>query len=137
MKLPPRAMARYAHSSLKPEEAERIINELNTLMHDSKYFADPAITINILASRLKTSRHHLSQVINERLHRSYIEYIGELRLEEARRKLRDPANLRYTIASLAFDSGFNTVSSFNDAFKKKFLITPSQYRDQALKAKSA
>jgi len=137
MALPQRRNVKYSHSSLKAEEASRIMNDLTTFMQDGKVFSDPALTIDMLADRLHTSRHHLSQVINERLHKTYGDYISELRLEEARRRLSNPANLRYTIASIALDSGFNAVSSFNDSFKKQFHITPSQYRDQALKSKSA
>jgi AraC-like DNA-binding protein len=137
MALPSRRNVKYAHSSLKAEEATRIMNNLGALMQDAKLFADASLTIDTLADRLQTSRHHLSQVINERFHKSYGDYISELRLEEARRRLRDPANLRFTIASIALDSGFNTVSSFNELFKKQFQLTPSQYRDQVLKSKSA
>ena len=136
MALPSRNV-KYAHSSLKSEEATRIVNNLAAVMQDAKLFADASLTIETLADRLHTSRHHLSQVINERFHKTYGDYISELRLEEARRRLRDPANLRYTIASIALDSGFSTVSSFNDSFKKQFQVTPSQYREQALKSKSA
>ena len=137
MALPQRRNVKYSHSSLKAEEACRIMNDLTTFMQDAKVFSDPALTIDTLADRLHTSRHHLSQVINERLHKTYGDYISELRLEEDRRRLSNPVNLRYTIASIALDSGFSTVSSFNESFKKQFHITPSQYRDQALKSKSA
>jgi len=137
MALPQRRNVKYSHSSLKAEEASRIMNDLTTFMQDAKAFSDPTLTIDTLADRLHTSRHHLSQVINERLHKTYGDYISELRLEEARRRLSNPANLRYTIASIALDSGFSTVSSFNDSFKKQFHVTPSQYRDQARKSKSA
>ena len=137
MALPQRRNVKYSHSSLKAEEANRIMNDLTTFMQDGKAFSDPALTIDTLADRLHTSRHHLSQVINERLHKTYGDYISWLRLEEARRRLSNPANLRYTIAGIALDSGFSTVSSFNDSFKKQFHVTPSQYRDQALKSKSA
>ena len=137
MALPARRNVKYSHSSLKAEEASRILNDLTTFMQDAKVFSDPALTIDTLADRLHTSRHHLSQVINERLHKTYGDYISELRLEEDRRRLSNPVNLRYTIASIALDSGFSTVSSFNESFKKQFHITPSQYRDQALKSKSA
>lgn len=106
-------------------------------MQEAKLFTDPSLTIDTMASRLQTSRHHLSQIINERIQKTYGDYINELRLEEACRRLSDPANLRYTIASIALDSGFSAVSSFNDSFKKQFQVTPSQYREQALKSKSA
>lgn len=137
MALPSRKNVKYAHSSLKVEEASRIINSLTTLMQDAKLFADASLTIDTLARRLHTSRHHLSQVINERFHKTFGDYISALRLEEARRRLRDPANRRFTIASIALDSGFSTVSSFNESFKKQFQVTPSQYREQTLNSKSA
>ena len=137
MALPSGRNVKYAHSSLKPEEADRIMSNLTTIMTETKLFAEPSLTIDSLAARLHTSRHHLSQVINERLRKTYGDYICELRLEEARRRLSDPANLRFTIASIALDAGFNAVSSFNDAFKKQFQLTPSQYREDALKSKSA
>ncbi len=137
MSLPAQKIVKYAHSSLKSEEADRIEKHLLTVMRDVKLFVDPSLTIDSLAAHLKTSRHHLSQVINERLHKTYGDYIGELRLEEARRRLSDPANLRYTIAGVALDSGFNSVSTFNEAFKKQYQVTPSQYRDRVLKEKSA
>jgi AraC-like DNA-binding protein len=137
MALPSRRTVKYSHSSLKAEEATRIMDNLASLMQDTKLFVDASLTIDTLADHLHTSRHHLSQVINERFQKTYGDYISELRLEEARRRLRDPANLRFTIASIALDSGFSTVSSFNDSFKKQFQVTPSQYREQALKSKSA
>ncbi len=137
MALPSRRNVKYSHSSLKAEEATRIMDNLSSLMQEAKLFVDASLTIDTLADHLHTSRHHLSQVINERFHKTYGDYISELRLEEARRRLRDPGNLRFTIASIALDSGFSTVSSFNDSFKKQFQVTPSQYREQALKSKSA
>jgi AraC-like DNA-binding protein len=45
--------------------------------------------------------------------------------------------LRFTIAAIALDSGFNSVSSFNDLFKKRFGTTPSQYRQQHVSKMSA
>jgi AraC-like DNA-binding protein len=137
MSLQSQKNSKYAHSSLKPEEADRIENELAATMRDAKLFVDPSLTIDSLALKFQTSRHHLSQVLNERLQKTYADYIGSLRLEEARRRLSDPGNLRYTIAGIAMDSGFNSVSTFNEAFKRQFHQTPSRYREQVLKEKSA
>lgn len=119
---------RYAHSGLKDDEAVRIESGLRRLMNDQKLFTDTTLTIDKLAASLHTSRHHLSQVLNERIHRPYTEYISELRLEEARRRLADPRSSRYTIAAIAHDSGFSTVSTFNEAFKKRYGVTPSASR---------
>mgnify|MGYP003700866943 CR=1 FL=1 len=37
-------------------------------------------------------------------------------------------NHHYTISSVAFDSGFSSLSSFNSAFKRFVGTTPSSYR---------
>lgn len=128
---------KYAHSSLKPEEASRIEATLQLLMHRDKLFLDSTLTIDSLSASIKTSRHHLSQVLNEKLNKTYGDFICELRLEEAGRRLSDPSNLRYTIAAIALDSGFNAVSNFNEAFKKHYGTTPSKFREQHLKKMSA
>jgi AraC-like DNA-binding protein len=119
---------RYAHSGLKDEEAARIETELRNLMQTRKIFTDSKLTVDKLAGLLGTSRHHLSQVLNHRVRQSYFDYISGLRLEEARRRLCDQASARYTIAAIALDSGFSSVSTFNDAFKRKYGVTPSGFR---------
>ncbi len=121
---------KYSHSSLKPEEALRIEEGLKQLMTKDKLFLDSELTIDVLAAKLKTSRHHLSQVLNEKLNRTYADYVADLRLEEARMRLSNPQNNRFTIAAIALDSGFNSVSSFNELFKKRYQTTPSKFRDQ-------
>jgi AraC-like DNA-binding protein len=132
-----RKQTKYAHSSLKLDEGNRLEYELKRLMEIDRLYLDNNLTIEMLSEKLKTSRHHVSQVLNDRLGQTYMEYISELRLEEAKRKLSNPTNFRFTIAAIAFDSGFNSVSSFNDVFKKRFGITPSKFRDQQLNKMSA
>jgi AraC-like DNA-binding protein len=127
---------KYAHSALKEEEALRIEAALRTLMTTQKLFTDPDLTIESLATKLGTTKHNLSQVLNENLRRTFSDYLCSLRLEEARIRLSNPANFRYTIAAVALDAGFKSVSRFNDMFKKKFGITPSQFRDQHLNQKA-
>jgi AraC-like DNA-binding protein len=121
---------KYAHSSLKPEEANRIGEGLRQSVIKEKLFLDPDLTIEMLALKLNTSRHHVSQVLNEKVNKTYTDYIADLRLEEARTRLSNPANNRFTIAAIALDSGFNSVSSFNELFKKRYQTTPSKFRDQ-------
>ncbi|MEJ0029478.1 MAG: helix-turn-helix domain-containing protein [Bacteroidota bacterium] len=126
------AANRYARSGLKEEEASRIETALRQLMCEKKIFTDSKLTIDKLALSLNTTRHHLSQVLNNRLQQSYVDYISGLRLEEAQRRLAEKSSVRYTIAAIALDSGFSSVSTFNDAFKKKYGLTPSAFRNEKL-----
>jgi AraC-like DNA-binding protein len=128
---------KYAHSSLTSEETQRIEQQLQKLMNEEKIYIDSALTIDTLSTKLATTRHNLSQVLNERLKKTYADYINSYRLEESRQRLSNPANLKFTIAGIAMDSGFSSVSSFNDLFKKRYGVTPSAFRDQHLNKMSA
>lgn len=54
------------------------------------------------------------------------EYLIQHRLSHAQRLL---ATSEEKILSIAYDSGFGTLSRFNDAFKKAFKCTPKAYRN--------
>ena len=84
-----------------------------------------------MATRMKMSRHHLTQLLNERLEKNFYSFINEYRIEEAIDRLNDPS-LQVNILSLAFDCGFNSKSSFNNYFKKITGTTPTAYRKQQL-----
>ncbi|MFN7330206.1 MAG: helix-turn-helix domain-containing protein [Bacteroidota bacterium] len=54
-------------------------------------------------------------------------------MEESKRLLHLVEFKNQTIASIAFEVGFNSLSSFNTAFKKETGETPMAYRQQVLK----
>lgn len=124
---------KYANSALNSEDVNTIITRLEKLMQTEQLYLQPGVTINQLADALKCSRHHLSQVLNDKLQQSYYDYINGLRIEEAKRLLIDPQLEQIKIASIAYDAGFNSLSTFNDVFKKYTGKTPSDYRKETLK----
>ncbi|MEP7372559.1 MAG: helix-turn-helix transcriptional regulator [Chitinophagaceae bacterium] len=119
---------KYANTGLKEEEASRVLTALEQLMQEQKIFLDPEITIDKLAGLSNTNRHCLSQVLNERAGQSFYDYINQYRVNEAKRILLDPEYSNQKIASIAYDAGFNSLSAFNDVFKKVTGITPSQFK---------
>lgn len=121
---------KYANSGLAVDEKSAIINELQKLMRESKPYLNATLTINDLADMVKCPRHHLSQALNEILGQSFYDYVNQYRIGEARLLLLDPAREEHKIASIAYDAGFNSLSTFNDVFKKLTGLTPSQYKKQ-------
>ena len=97
-------------------------------MQKQKVFLDPEITIDKLAGMVNTNRHFLSQVLNERAGQSFYDYINQYRVDEAKRLLRAPEYSNQKIASIAYDAGFNSLSAFNEVFKKVTGATPSQFK---------
>jgi AraC-like DNA-binding protein len=128
VKLEVQPHAKYNHSSLKPEEANRIAEALKEAMHQQKLYLLSDLSIDSLARQLNVSRHHISQVLNERFQQTYSDYMNNLRLAEAKSRLQNTRYNHFTIAAIAMDSGFSSVSNFNELFKKKYGKTPSQCR---------
>lgn len=125
--------AKYLNSGLKDEQANEIINALQKAMHSQQLFLDSGLTIDRLAEILSCHKHHLSQILNDRLGMSFNEYINTKRVEASKEMLSNPAKNVFTIASIAYDAGFNSLSTFNDVFKKITGLTPSHYRKMTVK----
>ena len=100
-------------------------------MESDKPYLDGDLTLAALADQLSISRHHLSQIINERLGLNFFEVVNRHRVEEAKRMLLDEAYQHLNIASIGFEAGFNSISALNAAFRKHAGMTPSQYRKSA------
>ena len=127
-----RPQKKYAHSALACEDAVALETSLEQLMTEKKLFLQSELTISRLAEELCCSRHHLSQVLNDTIGRSFYDYINNLRMEEAKLMLADPRFSHHKIASIGYDAGFNSLSTFNEVFKKLTGKTPSEFRKETL-----
>jgi len=119
---------KYSNSGLSEEEIKLIVAKLGEAMEKQRLYLDPEITMDKLAEIINCSRHHLSQVLNGGLQKSFYDYLNACRVEEAKILLSDIARANYKISSIAYDAGFNSLSAFNEVFKKLTGVTPSQYR---------
>ncbi len=123
--------SKYATSALTPEMAAKIVVKLRDLMSREKPHLDCQCTLPKLAKQLAVSPHHLSQVINARYGQNFFGFINQHRIEMATKLLTDPSKKHFTIAGIANETGFNSVSAFNAAFKRQTGVTPSQFRKQS------
>jgi len=119
---------KYANSSLSANDAESYVRKLSERMEAEKLYLDPDLTLAKLSELLGTNRKVLSQAINQVTSANYSKYVARLRVEEAQRLLASPKHRHYKIAAIAYESGFNSLSSFNAAFKTFTGQTPNDYR---------
>jgi AraC-like DNA-binding protein len=112
----------YSEQFIK-EEALKLTN----FMEQEKPFLDPNLTLPMLAGKLPTTVHILSKVINESFNKNFFDYINGYRVAHFMQLAQQRDNKKFTLLALAFDSGFNSKSTFNTAFKKATNKTPSQY----------
>ncbi|MDJ1469913.1 helix-turn-helix domain-containing protein [Xanthocytophaga flava] len=119
---------KYEKSSLDDKETPVLVQKLLSFMVTERPYLNGDLTLNELADKLKLSTHHLSQLVNEQIGKNFSDFINEYRVEELKKRLQDPASMHIKIEELAFESGFNSKSVFNTAFKKMTGLTPSQFR---------
>ena len=122
---------KYIKSGLKDDQAAAYLNQLVTFVSEKKPYLDRDLTIQDLSRETGIPRHYITQVLNELHGRNFFTFINEFRVKEVISRFADPANDNYTILAIAFDSGFNSKSTFNTIFKAQTGMTPSEYREKS------
>jgi putative ABC transport system permease protein len=102
----------------------------------NRYYQDPELSLASLAEKLGLHTHELSRVLNTVLKKSFNDFINEYRVQEAARKMQDPANDHITLLGIAYESGFNSQSTFNRIFKQMTGKSPLEYKNELKKEQS-
>lgn len=74
-----------------------------------------------------TSRKKLERDFRRHLNTTYCTYLSEIRLKKACELLTDRS---LSLKAIALSSGYQSPATFCNAFRKKFGLSPSQYRNQ-------
>lgn len=115
--------SKYSKSSLNTETANDLVQRL--LMMDKSYFLNPSLKQEDMANMLNTTKHSLSQVMNEKLNCNFTQYVNQQRLEYAETLL---TKTQTDIETIAINSGFSSKVTFYRAFKNKHGISPGDFR---------
>jgi AraC family transcriptional activator of mtrCDE len=87
-----------------------------------------AWTLDTLAARANASRASLVRMFRKLVQRPPLEFLSELRLELARRKL---ATSSLPLGDIAAEIGYQSESAFSRAFRRRFGIPPGEARTTA------
>jgi AraC-like DNA-binding protein len=123
--------ARYERSGLTDRQAQRLEEALLALMDRERPWQDSDLTLADLASRLHTTPHKLSEVLNTQLGVTFYDFVNGYRVREVQRRIAAGEAQRVKMLTLAMDAGFASKSTFNLVFKKFTSQTPSDYRQAA------
>ncbi|OXM83615.1 response regulator transcription factor [Paenibacillus rigui] len=88
-------------------------------------FADEHLTLQTVAEYVDMSPSYFSRVFKELVGVGFIQYLIHLRLEKAKELLGDPGAKTYEVA---FKVGYGDYPHFAKAFKKRFGLSPSEYK---------
>ncbi len=120
-------LKKYQRSGLKNKDVSDLVNKIRKYMVIEKPYLDRELTIYDLSNQLKISKHILSEVINEHMGMNFYNLVNEYRIKEVKERMESDDYRQLTILAIAYDSGFNSKSSFNTIFKEKTGQTPSEY----------
>jgi len=123
---------KYDNLNVSPQEVERYKEKLLATMEERKPYLDPDFSLSKCADLTGIPSYMLSYVLSERLNQNFLRFINAYRIEEAKKLLVAHDRQHLSIAGISHDCGFNTVSSFNAAFKKFVGVTPSDYRKKVM-----
>lgn len=95
-----------------------------------KGFLKPGITLNELSTLLCTNRTYLSGYINTVYHKSFRDWITDLRLDHAKTLMKE--NPQMKIQEISDATGFLSLSHFSRTFSQKEGCSPARWRKSAI-----
>jgi AraC-like DNA-binding protein len=122
--------------NLGSETLNELAIQIKHLVESEKLFLDPDLNIETISDMLNVHRNVVSKCINETFRMNFHQYVNEYRIQHSVQLIKDPKYHNITIEGIALNSGFNSKSVFNPAFKDKMKMTPSEYRKNCLKGTS-
>ncbi len=128
------SISKYQKSSLTETFSLELKEKLMDLLIEKKIYKDNSISLDKLSDELNTSRHNTSQIINEHFNENFYEFLNDFRINEAKELLLITNGHKMNISEILYEVGFNNKASFNNAFKKRTGLTPSQFRDSMSRA---
>lgn len=119
---------RRVHTAESDDLAER----LRRLMSEEAVYTRHSLKVADLARRLGEPDYKVTQCVTGPLgFPNFNQMANHFRIEEAKRRLVDPACAHLPILSIAYDCGFGSIGPFNRAFKATTGVTPQQFRRAA------
>lgn len=116
---------KYQSSDISENELKEYIKRIKDYLCTEKVYTDPLISLERLAKGIKMPEKLLSQVINQSSGNNFNDFINSFRIEYAIELMK---NSDMKILEIAYESGFNSKTTFNTSFKKNTGLTPSEYK---------
>jgi AraC-like DNA-binding protein len=119
----------------KKESSKRVsedrLKELNGRLQlrvtIEKAYLDNDLSLPALAKSIQASCNETSYLINELYRDNFYNFINKYRVEEAKNLLLSQKYNQLNILGIAYESGFNSKTTFNTTFKKHTGLSPTEF----------
>ena len=105
----------------------QILEQIKLGMEVQKLYLNPTLTLSEFARFLKLNPKVVSQQINTGLNKSFNDFVNEYRVDEVKLRLNSSDLERLTILGIAYESGFNSKTTFNRIFKEFTGVAPRDF----------
>jgi two-component system response regulator YesN len=106
------------------ETPGQIVSEAEKILH--RDYAE-SLTLQIVASSVHVTPVWLSKLFKKELHKTFLEYLTEIRIKKAKEMLYD---VKFKIYQISYQVGYKDPVHFSKLFKKQVGCTPKEFRRQ-------
>lgn len=122
----------HRHTHAEETADKEIFEQMEHLIKEQKLYKNPELSRQDMLNLLSISKNRFAQMMQANTQMSFPQYITNLRLHYSLSLLNKYDN--YTIQAIADEAGFASLRTFRRAFKAKYGINPSEYRESWLEA---
>lgn len=113
------------------EYYHQLFDALESEIKSNQWFQIPRLTLSHLSELSGLQTRDISRAINIATNKNFNDYINQLRLQGVVKNMEEDAE--QSLLNLAIAAGFNSKSTFNQAFKKHYSVTPQSYRNARMR----
>jgi len=113
-------------NNLLSDQLSAYAESMKEFMENEKPFLQPDFQIIHLAPKLNIPVHHCSFVINNGIGKNFRDWINAYRVDDFIKEYPLISD-KMTIEAIAYQSGFKSVTTFYNAFKKETDLMPTAY----------
>lgn len=124
-------LAEVKRKVVSDEELAALKIKLHEVMLEQQPYLDSELNLIKLSELVKSTPHQVSYAINSGFNENFFHFINKYRVERAKKLLVNDKMKHFSILGIAYESGFNSKTSFNSTFKKITNQTPSEFKKKS------
>jgi AraC-like DNA-binding protein len=115
----------------QPAVDAQVLARIRRALEEEELYRNPTLTLAELAAHTGLPARLISFTVNQGCGKSFNELVNGYRVAEVQRRLAATDDAaRLTLLGIAFESGFNSKTTFNRIFKQLTGLAPSEYRGE-------
>jgi len=105
----------------------RVVSMLKKSMEEERLWLHADLNLGRLAKHCGVAPKLLSAVLNQHMDTTFNDFVNGYRVRAVKERMLLPASRELTIAGLAYECGFNSLPTFQRAFKTMAGMSPKEY----------